>query len=218
MRYSAAEIAAACGISTASFYNWIKRNKELKEISELDKENTVVNGANTVSFGVDTLNAFIAEAKRRGKTVRQGVDNTQSSIRESENPAETEVEEFPSESVDKAQSKDTPTFDKAAQALIDELKAQNEYLKQKLDDALEDNRNYAQAMVRMSANLVYLQGENKRLMEAQTPAEEAQTDGEVITIVEEVPKEDVIEEQAKTTQTEQKPSIWQKIKNKWGKK
>ena len=107
MRYSAAEIAAACGISTASFYNWIKRNKELKEISELDKETTVVNGANTVSFGVDTLNAFIAEAKRRGKTVRQGVDNTQSSIRESENPVETEVEECPYESVDKAQSKDT---------------------------------------------------------------------------------------------------------------
>lgn len=195
MRYSASEIAAICNISTASFYNWIKKSAELRRISNLEKEFTVVNGTNTASFGEETLNAFIAEAIRRGKSVRQDVDKGSTTRRQSENQVNSGMDTPSSESTDEAQSKDTQVFDKASQALIDELKSQNEYLKQKLDDALEDNRNYAQAMVRMSANIILLQSENQRLIEAHIHKEEPET-----------------------TETEQKPSIWQKIRRKWGKK
>ena len=73
----------------------------------------------------------------------------------------------PSTELDNPLSNVRQELDKEKQALIDELKAQNEYLKKKLDEALNDNREYSQALVKMSANVVYLQSENKRLTDAQ---------------------------------------------------
>ena len=130
MRYTAADIAAECGISVATFYNWLKAQKELRTIATQERENTTANGTKRTTFGEQTRIAFLNESARRGKNVRQELD-------------------------------------KEKQALIDELKAQNEYLKKKLDEALNDNREYSQALVKMSANVVYLQSENKRLTDAQ---------------------------------------------------
>ena len=130
MRYTAADIAAECGISVAAFYNWLKAQKELQTIATQERENTTANGTKKTTFGEQTRIAFLNEAARRGKNVRQELD-------------------------------------KEKQALIDELKAQNEYLKKKLDEALNDNKEYSQALVKMSANVVYLQSENKRLTDAQ---------------------------------------------------
>lgn len=211
MRYSAAEIANACGISNATFYNWMKQSKELRDIANVEKKTTAVNGAKNVSYGEATRNAFIAEAERRGKVVRQPIDKGASNVRQLEN-AETPVS-APSSTHNSGNDvkNDILTFDKATQRLIDELKEQNEYLKRKLDEALEDNRNYSQAMARMSANIVYLQGENQRLLEAQTPTESIEVEAQEH-------KEEEPAEQTEEPQQNKKPSVWQRIKNRWGSK
>lgn len=218
MRYSAGEIAAACGISNATFYNWMKQSKELRDIANSEKKTTAVNGAKNVSFGEATRNAFIAEAERRGKVVRQPIDKCASNVRQLENAETAAFFEPSTHHSDNDAKNDSLTFDKATQALIDELKAQNEYLKQKLDEALADNRNYSQAMARMSANIVYLQSENQRLLEAQIPTVEIQQAEN--TEQEEQPqeKEQATPPQEAEEQQQAKTSIWQKIKNRWGKK
>ena len=152
MRYSAAEIANACGISNATFYNWMKQSKELRDIANVEKKTTAVNGAKNVSYGEATRNAFIAEAERRGKVVRQPIDKGASNVRQLENAETAVFEASTSHNSGNDEKNDILTFDKATQRLIDELKEQNEYLKRKLDEALEDNRNYSQAMARMSAS------------------------------------------------------------------
>ena len=218
MRYSAGEIAAACGISNASFYNWLKQDGELRKVATLEKETTIVNGTKKVSYGEQTRNAFVMEAERRGTKGRQPIENPLTSDRQT---TETETPVFSSstsQNSDNAEKNDSLTFDKATQTLIDELKAQNEYLKQKLDEALADNRNYSQAMVRMSANIVYLQGENQRLLEAQTPTVEIQQAEEAEQEEPPQEKEQATPPQEAKEQQNVKPSIWQKIKNRWGKK
>ena len=160
MRYTAADIAAECGISVATFYNWMKAQKELRTIATQERENTTANGTKKTTFGEQTRIAFLNEAARRGKNVRQELDNGLSNAKSKENPC-------PSTELDNPFSNVRQELDKEKQALIDELKAQNEYLKKKLDEALNDNREYSQALVKMSANVVYLQSENKRLTDAQ---------------------------------------------------
>ena len=160
MRYTAADIAAECGISVATFYNWMKAQKELRTIATQERENTTANGTKKTTFGEQTRIAFLNEAARRGKNVRQELDNGLSNAKSKENPC-------PSTELDNPLSNVRQELDKEKQALIDELKAQNEYLKKKLDEALNDNREYSQALVKMSANVVYLQSENKRLTDAQ---------------------------------------------------
>ena len=160
MRYTAADIAAECGISVATFYNWMKAQKELQTIATQERENTTANGTKRTTFGEQTRIVFLNEAARRGKNVRQELDNGLSNAESKENPC-------PSTELDNPLSNVRQELDKEKQALIDELKAQNEYLKKKLDEALNDNREYSQALVKMSANVVYLQSENKRLTDAQ---------------------------------------------------
>lgn len=160
MRYTAADIAAECGISVATFYNWMKAQKELRTIADKERKQTTANGTKKNTFGEQTRAAFLSEAARRGKNVRQGLDNGLSNAESKEIPCS-------STELDKPLSNVRQELDKGSQVLIDELKEQNEYLKKKLDEALNDNREYSQALVKMSANVVYLQSENKRLTDAQ---------------------------------------------------
>lgn len=160
MRYTAADIAAECGISVATFYNWMKAQKELRTIADKERKQTTANGTKKNTFGEQTRAAFLSEAARRGKSVRQGLDNGLSNAESKEIPCS-------STELDKPLSNVRQELDKGSQVLIDELKEQNEYLKKKLDEALNDNREYSQALVKMSANIIYLQSENKRLTDAQ---------------------------------------------------
>ena len=205
-RYTVREIANACGISNATFYNWINQNKELKAITRTDKEERIINGAKSISYGSRTYEAFITEAKRRGKTVNPALDKDATDVRQTETKEKSFVPPSADKEIDNDETSVRQTEKSATQMLIEELKAQNEYLKSKLDEALADNRAYSQTIVKMSANLVLLQSENQRLLEAQT-AEPAAND--------DIPA--IINEEDKNEPNQSKNSLWQRITNRWKK-
>lgn len=205
-RYTVREIANACGISNATFYNWINQSKELKTITRTDKEERIINGAKSVSYGSRTYEAFITEAKRRGKTVNPALDKDATDVRQTETKEKSFVSPSADKEIDNDETSVRQTEISATQMLIEELKAQNEYLKSKLDEALADNRAYSQTIVKMSANLMLLQSENQRLLEAQT-AEPAEND--------DIPA--IINEEDKSEPNQSKNSLWQRITNRWKK-
>ena len=169
-RYSVYDIAKVCGISPATFYNWLKKYKALSTIANKEKE---VNSEGKTTYSTETLNAFINEAKKRGKAISLPLDKDASNVRKDINTdIETHTEQLDNAftALDNGASNDKTTPKEqqkdAKDELIAELRSHIDYLQKKLDEADNDKRELTRATVQLSANFTLLQTENKRLLAA----------------------------------------------------